>query len=137
MCNWKDINFPYARGKIQISAQTIQAACEIIFQASQRRQTISYTEVKDELQHRGHRKINRDTIGTIVGKVSIQVSQITNPSIYPSSIVVRKGTSQPGDGFWDLDTGTNPPTGVPRNNRNNSLQQYQEDVFNRPWGCRC
>lgn len=134
MCNWQDIEFPYARGRIQIAAQTIQAACETIFRAAQRRQTISYTEVMNELKRLGCPKINRGTIGSIVGEVSIQVSQITKPSIYPSAIVVRSGTYQPGEGFWGVDTGTHPPSRVAHNNRGNALQQYQNDVFNRPWG---
>lgn len=137
MCNWQDMEFPYAIGRIQIDAQTIQVACEIIFRASQRSQTISYTEVMNELKRLGCPKINRGTIGHIVGEVSVQVSQITNPSIYPSAIVVRSGTNQPGDGFWGVDTGTNPPSGVSCNNRRNALQQYQNDVFSRPWGCKC
>ena len=137
MCNWQDIEFPYGIGRIQIDARTIQAACEIIFGVAQKSQTISYTEVMNELKSLGCPKINRGTIGHIVGEVSVQVSQITNPSIYPSAIVVRSGTNQPGDGFWGVNTGTNPPSGVPRNNRRNALQQYQNDVFNRLWGCKC
>jgi len=137
MCNWQDIEFPYARGRIRISAQTTQAACEIIFRATQRRQTISYTGVENELKRLGCPKINRGTIGHIVGEVSVQVSQITNPSIYPSSIVVRVETDQPGDKFWDNNTGTHPPSGVPCDNRRDALQQYRNDVFNRPWGCKC
>ena len=137
MCNWQDREFRYGKGRIQIAAQTFQDACEIILQAAQKRQTISYTMVMDDLKQLGHPKINRGTIGHIVGEVSVQVSQITSPSIYPSSIVVRSGTNQPGDGFWGVDTGTNPPSGVPCNNRTNALQHYQNDVFNRPWGCKC
>ena len=137
MCNWQNIAFPYARGRIRIDAQTIQAACEIIFHAAQKGQTISYTEVMDELRRLGCSKINRGTIGSTVGEVSVQVSQITKPSIYPSAIVVRNSTSQPGEGFWGVNTGTNPPSSVVRINRQKALQQYQHDEFNRPWGCKC
>jgi hypothetical protein len=91
----------------------------------------------DRLKSLGCPKINRGTIGRIVGEVSVQVSQMINPSIYPSAIVVRKDTGRPGDGFWEVNTGTNPPSNVPPNNRRGALQQYQNDVFNRNWSCNC
>jgi len=137
MCNWQDINFPYARGNIQINAQVIHAACQIIWQAAQRKEIITYNEVMNQLKHLGHERINRGTIGPIVGEVSDQVSQVTNPSVYPSAIVVRIGTNQPGIGFWSLDEGTNPPSDVPTNQQQGALEQYQQDAFNRPWSCSC
>lgn len=140
MCNWQDIDFPYGRGIIQIPAQVIQDACGAIWQMAQRRQGIAYiayADLMNQLKCLGHQKINRGTIGKIIGEVSDQVSQVTNPSIYPSAIVVRRGTSQPGDGFWGLIMGTNPPSGVPHNQRRNALQQYQNDAFNRSWSCNC
>jgi hypothetical protein len=124
-------------GKIQINARVIRDACDIIRQRAQNRQTITYTDLMVELKHKDHRKMNRRTIGHIVGEVSTQVAQVTDPSIYPSAIVVRKDTNQPGKGFWGLDMGTNPPEKVPNNQRDLTLQQYQNDVFNKPWSCNC
>ena len=138
MCNWQDINPSYGEGrKIQLSAQVISNACNIIWEAAQKRQRIAYADLMNKLKQMGHRKINRATVGHIVGEVSTQVSQVTNPSIYPSAIVVRKDTNQPGKGFWGLDRGSNPPSAVPRNQQEQMLQQYQNDVFNRPWNCNC
>jgi hypothetical protein len=100
--------------------------------------TITYTEVMNRLKAVGCPKINRGTIGHIVGEVSVQVSDATKQHpIYPSAIVVRHDTKQPGDGFWGLRAGTNPPSRVPRNNRRGALRQYQSDVLQRPWTCRC
>lgn len=118
-------------------AQVFKDACEIIKQAARRRQFITYTDVMNQLKARGHAKINRGTIGAIVGEVSNQVAQNTNPSVYPSSIVVRKGTNRPGNGFWGLTMGTNPPSRVSTHQRRIALQQYQNDVFNRNWNCNC
>jgi hypothetical protein len=137
MCNWQDITRSYGMGKIQINVQVIRDACDIIQQRAQSRQTITYADLMVQLKHRGHRKINRRTIGHIVGEVSTQVAQVTNPSIYPSAIVVRKDTNKPGEGFWGLDMGTHPPKKVPTNQRAPTLQQYQNEVFNRPWSCNC
>jgi hypothetical protein len=139
MCNWQEKEFPYARGKIKIAAHTLQAACEVIFQASQKSPlTITYTEVMNELKALGCPKINRGTIGDIVGEISVQVSEATKQhSIYPSAIVVRRDTKQPGDGFWGVRAGTNPPSRVPRNGRRDALRQYQNDVLKRPWACKC
>ena len=135
MCNWRDIS---VRG-IHIDAQTIQDACRIIHRTAQKHKTITYTDLMDGLKQLRHRGINRGTIGSIVGEVSIQVSQLTNPSIYPSAIVVRRDTNQPGKGFWGLNTGSNPPDIAPQNQRQNSLQQYQQNVFNyvNLWNCDC
>ena len=137
MCNWQDINFPYGIGKIQIPAQVIQDTCRTIWQVAQKKQTIAYADLMNQLKRLGHQKINRGTIGRIVGEVSNQVSQVTQPSIYPSAIVVKKYSNQPGNGFWELSMGTNPPSGVPCNQQRNALQQYQNDVFNRSWSCNC
>lgn len=124
-------------GRITISAGTISDACKIIRQAAQMRQLITYTDVMNQLKAMGYGKINRATIGAIVGEVSNQVAQITSPSMYPSAIVIRKGTNQPGDGFWGLKRGTNPPSNVPRENRRHVINQYQQDVFSRNWNCDC
>jgi len=137
MCNWRDITIYRETGNIQISAETIQVACNIILQCAQKKQTITYGELMNELKLRGCQKINRGTIGHIVGTVSEEVSRNTNPSIYPSAIVVRSSSSNPGAGFWTVDTGTNPPSKVPLTNRKNALKKYQDDVFNTPWGCNC
>ena len=89
------------------------------------------------LKQKGYEKINRGTIGHIVGEVRNQVSHVTNPSVYPSAIVVRRDTNQPGKGFWGLDEGSNPPSEVPQNQQKQMLQKYQNDVFGRPWNCNC
>jgi hypothetical protein len=102
-----------------------------------KKKLIFYSDVEKELKRLGHRKINRGTIGDIVGEVSIQVSQVTNPSIYPSAIVVHKGDKSIGVGFWGIDTGTNPPCKVSPNQQKDALLQYQNDVFNKPWNCNC
>jgi len=138
MCNWQDIVRPYGKGrKIQLSAKVVMDACNIIWQVAQKKQRIAYSELMSILKQQGNRKINRATIGHIVGEVSIQVSQVTNPSIYPSAIVVRKGTNQSGKGFWGLDDGSSPPSAVPQNQQRQKMQQYQDDVFNRSWNCSC
>jgi hypothetical protein len=138
MCDWHDISAGKVR-KIRIDAQAIQDACKIIHQAAQKREMLTYTDLMIQLKHLGHRGINRGTVGSIVGEVSIQVSQLTNPSIYPSAIVMRKDSNQPGRGFWDLDTGNNPPEKVPPNQRENQLNEYRRNVFNRLslWSCDC
>jgi len=137
MCDWEDINPRYGMGKIQISAKVIRDTCDIIRQRAQNRQIVTYSDLMVQLKREGHRKINRGTIGHIVGEVSTQVAQVTDPSVYPSAIVVRKDTNKPGEGFWGLDTGTNPPEKVPNNQRDLTLQQYQKDVFSKPWRCDC
>lgn len=137
MCNWQNINPPYGKGRIQINAQVIRDACDVIRQAAQNGQTIIYTDLMKRLKHREHEKTNRGTIGHIAGEVSNQVAQVTNPSVYPSAIVVRSDTNQPGDGFWGLNMGTSPPSKVYHNQRVQMLQQYQNGVFNRPWSCNC
>lgn len=137
MCNWQDKVVVKKDRKIQMSAGVFSDACRIIRQMAQERRVIFYKALENELKSLGHPKINRGTIGDIVGEVSIQVSQVTNPSIYPSAIVVHKEDKTIGEGFWGLDTGANPPSKVPVNQRQNALQQYQSDVFNRPWNCNC
>jgi len=137
MCNWQDITRSYGVGKIQINAQVIEDACDIIRQRAQRKQTITYTDLMVQLKHKGHGKINRGTIGHIVGEVSTQVAQVTNPSVYPSAIVIRKDTDQPGEGFWGLNSGTNPPEKVPDSQKAQMLRQYQNDVFDKEWSCNC
>ena len=108
MCKWRDITFRDGGGRIQIPAKVISDACKIIRQMAQKGRVVTYSELMDQLKSLGHRKISRRTIGKIVGEVSNQVSRVTNPSIYPSAIVVRKDTNQPGNGFWGLEEGTNP-----------------------------
>jgi len=135
MCNWRDISVR----KIRIDAQTIQDACKIIHHSAQRKEIIIYTNLMNQLKQLGHHGINRGTIGNIVGEVSARVSQLTNPSIYPSAIVIRKDTCQPGKGFWELEDGTNSPDKVPPSQRENQLREYQQRVFNGVslWGCDC
>jgi len=141
MCNWEDkvvTKGKTRKRKIPIPAGVFSDACRIIRQRAQEKQgPIRYKDLENELKNLGHRKIYRGTIGDIVGEVSIQVSQVTNPSIYPSAIVVRKDTNQVGIGFWGLHTGTNRPLEVSQNQRRNKLREYQNDVFNRPWNCNC
>ena len=137
MCDWQDINISYGEGRIQINARVISDACDLIRQRAQDRQTITYSDLMNQLKDKGHGKINRGTIGHIVGEVSNQIAQVTDPSVYPSAIVVRKDTDQPGEGFWGLDMGMNPPEKVPFDHRVQTLQQYQNDVFNRVWSCNC
>jgi hypothetical protein len=141
MCNWQDI-VAIKKGKkriqkIPLPARVFSDACRIIHQRAQEKRRIYYKDLENELKSFGHRKIYRGTIGDIVGEVSVQVSQLTNPSIYPSAIVVRMDTNRVGVGFWGVDRGTNPPSEVPQNQRQNKLQQYQNDAFNRPWNCNC
>ena len=138
MCNWSDVEIVFRDGKrVKIPAATIIDACEIIKDAAKQRRLITYTEIMDQLKARGNRKINRATIGGIVGEVSAQVSKVTNPSIYPSAIVVLKGTNYPGNGFWGIDTGTNPPKNVPEKMRRVVIRRYQDDIFSREWDCNC
>ena len=137
MCKWQDITFRYGIGRIQIPAKVISDACKIIRQMAQKRRVVTYSELMNQLKNLGHRKINRGTIGKIVGEVSNQVSRVTNPSIYPSAIVVRKDTNQPGNGFWGLEEGTNPPSRVPPDQRRNVIRNYQNDVFSKSWNCNC
>jgi len=137
MCEWQDIYFRYAEGKIRIGARVIRDACDIIWKRAQNRQTITYADLMNLLKDRGHEKINRGTIGHIVGEVSSRIAQFTNPSIYPSAIVVRKDTNQPGRDFWGLDTGNNPPSQVAPDQRAQMLQKYQSEIFSMSWSCNC
>ncbi len=129
LIDWKDTTFEYGKGKIQISGKTIQAAYDIIQEVSKKKARIEYFEIINQLKQSGHKKISRRTIGTIVGEVSIQISDVTNPSVYPSSVVIGKNSGTPGEGFWEVDTGTLPPNKVPANQRKVALQQYQKNVF--------
>ena len=90
MYNWEDRVFRYGRGKIMISAETFRDTYRIIKESARNGNYIYYSEVMDKLKRLGHRKINRGTIGGIVGEVSIMVANSTNPSVYPSAIVVKK-----------------------------------------------
>lgn len=137
MCNWYAINPRYGAGRIQINAEVIKDACEVISHKAQSKQVITYSEIMDQLKKAGHGKINRGTIGHIVGEVSNQVAKTTAPSTYPSAIVIRKDTGQPGRGFWGLDTGTDPPLKVPHKQKAYRLQKYQDDVFSKHWSCAC
>jgi len=137
MCKWRNKTFRYGRGQITINANVIRDACQIIWQSAQRRQLITYTQLMNHLKALGHNKINRGTIGAIIGEVSTQVAQNTYPSVYPSAIVVRKGTNKPGNGFWGLNMGTKPPSEITPRHRNSKIQQYQNDVFTRNWNCNC
>ena len=139
MCNWQNTVIKQAGGsrRIPIDAQVIQDACTIIYRQAQTGEPIIYTDLMNQLKQLGYRKINRGTIDGIVGEVSNQVSQLTNPSVYPSAIVVRGGSNQPGPGFWGLNSGTNPPNRVTQNQRRIQLDQHQQHVFNLNWACNC
>jgi hypothetical protein len=138
MCNWQDKVVIKGDGRrIALPYDVFQDACKIIWQSAQQKRLIYYSDIEKQLKRLGHRKINRGTIGDIVGEVSIQVSQVTSPSIYPSAIVVHKGDKNVGIGFWEVDTGTNPPSKVPPNQQKEALLRYQNDVFNKPWDCNC
>jgi len=91
----------------------------------------------EELKKLGHRKINRGTIGAILWEVSDQISMNTNPSVYPTVLVVRKGTKHLGPGFWELDKGTNPPCNITPLQRTLVERQYRADVYNLNWFCHC
>lgn len=113
MVNWKIQDFYNKWGaKITIPAATFEDACSIIRKRAKIGKCIAYSELMTELKKKNHRKINRGTIGSIVGEVSDQISLTTNPSVYPSSIVVHKGTKDTGKGFWTLGEGTLPPNTI-------------------------
>lgn len=131
MFDWEDRVFRFGRRKITIPAETFRDAYRIIKESAQNGKYICYSEIMDRLKNLGHQKINRGTIGGIVGEVSIKVASSTNPSVYPSAIVVNKNTTKPGKGFWGLDRGTDPPSMVPPDKRQKALRTYQETVFSR------
>ena len=135
MCMWCDRIIPYASGYLRIPAIVIRDACYIIKEAAENRRYICYSELMEKLKAMGHRKINRGTIGWIVGEVSNKIAINTNPSIYPSAIVVRKGTQSPGSGFWTLKVGTDPPSKVSSSRRRYALLRYQHAVFMSNWKC--
>jgi hypothetical protein len=116
-----------------IAEATFEEAYEIIRQSAKARKFIPYSQLESELKKKGHKKINRGTIGGIVGEVSDQVSMSTSPSIYPSSIVVHKWTETTGKGFWTLEEGTLPPSSIATDQRKKMLKQYQNSVFERVW----
>ena len=129
MCNWQNRISPYGIGNIQLNADVFADACNIIFQASRQRNKITYSDLMSQLRQLNHRKIFRGTIGIILDEVNLQVSSITNPSIYPSAIVVHRGTTEPGPGFWNVACGLKPPVGIAANRRSVQLQQYQNFPF--------
>lgn len=143
MCNWQDKVVDKGKTKTiirKIPEQVFSDACRIIHQMAQERRVICYSDLEYRLKNEGHGIVSRLIIGDIVGEVSIQVSQVTNPSIYPSAIVVHKNAKTVGEGFWGIDTGTNPPSKYQRlsqKQKENLLQQYRNDVFNRLWNCNC
>jgi len=95
---------------------------------------LAYSELEKQLKAKGYRKINRFTIGNIVGEVSDQISMETKPSsVYPSAIVVHKWTQDTGVGFWTLEDGSAPPHCTPANLKKQKLKQYQKDVFEKKW----
>jgi len=143
MCKWEEIIIEQAIGerriprRIPISNKAVEDACTIIHRQAQAHETIVYSDLMNRLKQLQHRRITRGTIGGIVGGVSSQVSKITNPSVYPSAIVVRKDTGEPGDGFWKLDMGGNPPSKVTFSLREGQRNQYKKDVFKLNWSCNC
>ncbi len=133
MCEWSDRrDVPMGSGKTTLPKELFEDACEIIKNAAKHKRCITYTELMESLKKMEHSKINRQTIGYIVGEVSNVVSERTNPSVYPSSIVIRKDTGKPGIGFWNLEKGTHPPS---KNSK--TLKDYQDDVFLEKWDCKC
>jgi len=139
MCKWEEIVIVQAGGRrrIPISDKAVEDTCTILYQQAQAHKTINYTDLMGKLKKLRHRSITRGTIGGIVGGVNSQVSQITNPSVYPSALVVRKDTGKPGDGFWLLAMGSNPPSRVPLRLRAGRWNQYKKDVFGLKWSCNC
>ncbi|MCX8173440.1 MAG: hypothetical protein N3F63_02360 [Thermoplasmata archaeon] len=141
MCNWEDICI----GKnAVIPADVLRTTCEILQEVAKQRRTIAYGELIDLLKEKYvaniyiSRYINRFTIGRILDEVNKQVANTTNPSIYPSSIVVTKDTGKPGDGFWEVQYGTQPPARVQQQNRVDALTKYQQAVFDvSKWSCNC
>ncbi len=100
---WRDRVLSNRTGQIPVPATTFEMTCSIIRENAKKRQFIAYSELMDELKLRKQRKIQRGIIGFILDEVNQQVSANTNPSIYPTSIVVHKGTKNPGVGFWRVD----------------------------------
>lgn len=134
LVNWIDRDFRDKRGaETMIEAATFQDTYNILKKQAKARERIPYSELMTELKKNNHRRISRKTIGSIVGEVSDQISLRTKPSVYPSSIVVLKGTNITGKGFWDLGEGTLPPNAVQVTLRGKALDQYQKDVFNKDW----
>ena len=132
MVKWIDKDLINKRGaKTTIEAATFQDAYNIIREQAKAREVIPYSKLEDKLKTNGHRKIHRGTIGGIVGEVSDQISLVTSPSVYPSSIVVHKGTKDTGDGFWTLENGTLPPSTIPVDLRKKQLDEYQKNVFDK------
>ena len=135
MIAWKTQEFVSKKGRrIIIDAATLKDAYDILNNwIKSNDKPIAYSELMAKLKEKSHPKIYRGSIGHIIGHVSDQVSFITNPSIYPSSIVVHKGTCDTGDGFWALERGTLPPIKVLEDNRKAQLSKYQNDVFEKNW----
>lgn len=135
MITWETREFVSKKGRrIIIDGATLKDAYDILKNwVKANDNPIAYSKLMDKLKEKNHPKIYRGSIGHIVGHVSDKVSVITNPSIYPSSIVVHKGTWITGDGFWDLEEGTLPPNKVPIKNRRAALSSYQRDVFEKTW----
>jgi hypothetical protein len=128
MCNWHDIQFCYGNGIVKISGKVIQDTCNIIYKAAQQKKMLTYTDVMRQLKQLRHSKINIAIIGEIVGAVSIQLSESTTPSIYPSALVVKKDTRQPGESFWKVHSGTNPPALISKDKRE-LVSTVPKDVF--------
>jgi len=135
MIAWETQEFVSKSGRrIIIDGVTLKDAYNILNNwVKSNDQPIAYSVLMAKLKENGHPKIYRGSIGHIVGHVSDQVSEVTNPSIYPSSIVVHKGTWNTGDEFWTLEGGTLPPNKVIKANRKAQLSMYQNDVFKRTW----
>jgi hypothetical protein len=83
LIDWKDTTFEYGKGEIKISGATIGDAYDIILGYAKEKTRVYYSDLINVLERRGNRKISRRTIGSIVGEVSIRISLVTNPSIYP------------------------------------------------------
>jgi len=144
MCKWEDK--PIGEEKKIIPAKVFEAICNIIFQSAGKGKTIKYGEITNIInkQFPDVKIDNYPDMGHILGEINDQVAEATktskeNPtSIYPSSIVINKERKEPGDGFWGVSSGDNPPSKVKKNERDDVLKEYQRNVFDtNKWNCNC
>jgi hypothetical protein len=120
--------------KTPIPKETVKEVHKFIREYAIARKFLPYSELEDLLKAKGYRKINRFTIGNIVGEVSDRISASTVPlSIYPSAIVVHKWTEDTGKGFWTLERGSDPPYRTKADLKKKKLKQYQKNVFEKKW----
>jgi hypothetical protein len=136
MIIWKSQVFVSRNGRnVPIEGAALKDAYDLLYQWVLKEKTcIPYSTLMDSLKAKNHRNIQRGSIGHIVGHISEQVAIATMPkSIYPSSIVVLKGTCNTGDGFWLVDEGSNPPSNIASGAKKKALQTYQPATLNGNW----